>query len=239
MKGYIHSYESLAALDGEGVRFGVFMSGCPLRCVHCHNPDTQNGQGSETDAEKLVRKIKRYKPYFGENGGATFSGGEPLLQADFLSEVTELLEKEGIKYAVDTSGAVPLSEKVKTVLSGAQLVMLDIKFPDDEMYKKYTGMDMENTLKTLSFLEEEKIRVWIRTVIIPGINDTAEYMKKYAQVVKGVKCIEKYELLPFHRMGFEKYEKLGIKNPLKNTPAMDKFECEKLQEYLNLIIKEQ
>ena len=138
MKGFVHSFESLAAVDGDGLRYGVFLSGCPLRCVYCHNPDTwEMGAGRAFESGELVKKIVRYRSYFGERGGVTFSGGEPLLQAEWLCEVAELLKKEDIGYVLDTSGGVPLTEAVKTLLSGAQGVLLDLKFSEEESYLSY------------------------------------------------------------------------------------------------------
>jgi len=239
MKGFVHSFESLAALDGEGVRFGIFMSGCPLRCVYCHNPDTWCGSAVEYTPEEIVKKAVRYKPYFGDSGGVTFSGGEPLLQSDFIKETVSLLCENEIRYVIDTSGVVPLTESVKYVLKNAQLVILDLKFYDSVGYKKYTGQDIDKTAEMLKYLEKENIRVWVRTVVVPYVNDSTEEINKYAEFVKGYRCIEKYELLPFHRMGFEKYEKLGIENPLINTPSMDKEKCVKLQNYIDRLIKEQ
>lgn len=231
MQGIIHSYESLAAVDGKGLRYAVFFAGCPLRCVYCHNPDTWASEGMHIGAEELVKKIARYKTYFKDKGGATFSGGEPLLQAEFLNETIPLLKKEKINYAVDTSGAVSLTENVKNTLDNAQTVMLDLKFWDDESYKKYTGVGIENTLKTLEYLEKIQKETWIRTVVVPGINDDREHINRYIRLVKGLKCIEKYELLPFHTMGFFKYENLGIKNPLIGTSALDN--ADELQRFVN------
>lgn len=231
VKGYVHSFESLAALDGEGVRYGVFLKGCPLRCVYCHNPDTWHGEGVETDAEELVRKVSRYKPYFGEKGGVTFSGGEPLLQADFLCECVPTLEKEGISYVVDTSGAVELSHKVKLVLDKAQLVILDLKFSDNDSYLRYTGQSMGRVLETLEYLEKRQKRTWIRTVVVPKMNDTEADIEKYVELIKNLKCVEKYELLGFHSMGFSKYETLNIKNPLEGTLDLEKSVLERLQRF--------
>lgn len=233
MEGIIHSFESLAAVDGVGLRCAVFLAGCPLRCAYCHNPDTWSGAGQKTDAETLVKKIARYKPYFKEDGGVTFSGGEPLLQAEFLQECIPLLDVRGINYAVDTSGAVELSDSVKCVLEKSQMVILDIKFWDDESYIRYTGKNLNKTLEMLNFLESINKCVWIRTVIVPGINDTKEVLDRYIKLVKGFKCIEKYELLGFHTMGFYKYEKLGIKNPLADIADLDNEVKEQLQKYLN------
>lgn len=237
MKAYVHSYESLAGNDGDGLRYAVFLQGCPLRCAYCHNPDTQCGNGREISENELLEKLLRYTPYFKSGGGVTFSGGEPLLQAEFIESIGALLKKEGVSYIIDTSGAIPLTDTVRGALSGAESVILDLKFPNDEEYLKYTGARIENTLKTLSYLNEIGKKTVIRTVIVPGINDTEEKIKEYLSLLSGVKCISKYELLPFHTMGFFKYEGLGIENPLKNTPPMDRKRLDELQHYLNNNIK--
>ena len=233
MQGYIHSFESMAAVDGEGVRYAVFLSGCPMRCVFCHNPDTWNMSETSISAEELVRKISKYKPYFKNNGGVTFTGGEPLLQAEFIKETALLLKEKGINYAIDTSGAVELSNTVKFVLKNAQMVLLDLKFPNNEGYLKYTGHTMDKTLETLDFLESNGKPTRIRTVVIPKINDTEEEIQKYITHIKDKKCIYKYELLAFHTMGFFKYDELGFENPLKATPALDMNVRDRLQEFVN------
>ena len=224
----IHSFESMAALDGDGIRYAVFLTGCPLRCAYCHNPDTWHKSGRDWTAEELVNKIKRYKPYFKNGGGVTFSGGEPLLSADFIIEAGELLKAQGINYAVDTSGSVALTDSVKKALDGADLVILDLKFYDSESYKKYTGGVFENFVSIGKYCTEKGIRLWLRTVVVPGINDSEEEIEKYAEFAKQFNY-EKYELLGFHTMGFFKYENLGIENPLKDTPALDKDSLKKLQ----------
>lgn len=236
MKADIHSFESMAALDGDGIRYAVFFTGCPLRCAYCHNPDTWHKAGNEWSADDLVKKIKRYKPYFKRGGGVTFSGGEPLLNSEFIIEAGKLLAEEGINYAVDTSGSVPLSDSVKTALDGADLVILDVKFFDEENYEKYTKGNFENFVAVGKYCSDKGIRLWLRTVVVPGINDTEESIKKYARFSKQFQ-FEKYELLAFHTMGFFKYENLKIENPLSDTPALDKDKLKKLQDYLNECIK--
>ncbi len=231
----IHSFESMAALDGDGIRYAVFFTGCPLRCAYCHNPDTWHKSGNEWTAERLVDKIKRYKPYFKNGGGVTFSGGEPLLNAPFIIETAKLLKKEGIGYAVDTSGSVELTDDIKAVLDGADLVILDLKFYNEESYKKYTKGKFENFDAVGKYCTDNNIRLWLRTVVVPNINDNEESIEKYAQFAKQFK-FEKYELLAFHTMGFFKYENLKIDNPLINTPALDKDKLKELQEYLNKCI---
>ena len=232
----IHSFESMAAVDGEGVRFAVFLTGCPLRCVYCHNPDTWNAQGTEYTAEQLYRKIRRYKPYFGQKGGVTFSGGEPLLHADEINELAALLTADGIGYALDTSGCVELTEAVKTAVQNADMIICDVKFWDDESYLKYTGRDMTRTLAFLEYCDSLGKRILARTVIVPGINDTVEHIEKYCAIIGKFKSVFKYELLGFHTMGFFKYENLGIANPLEGYEQMDVDKLAELQQVANRIL---
>ncbi len=233
MEGFLHSFESLAAVDGEGLRVAAFLAGCPLRCVFCHNPDTWQQGEKRIGAASLAQKISRYQPYFGANGGVTFSGGEPLLQAEFLLEVISHLKQMKIGYVVDTSGFVPLTPAVKEVLSGAQQVLLDLKFWDDASYRAYTGVSIAPTLETLSFLESIGKSTRIRTVVIPGLNDSVAILSRYLPLVKGIGCIKSYELLPFHTMGFFKYEELGVSNPLKSTPALEPAVKDRLQAFMD------
>lgn len=238
MAGYVHSFESLAAVDGEGLRCAVFLAGCPLRCVYCHNPDTWFAKaGILTEAKTLADKISRYKPYFSQKGGVTFSGGEPLCQAEFINETYAYLKEEGISYAIDTSGSVELGTQVKTALSNAEFVILDLKFWDDESYMRYTKHSIQNTLTTLEYLESIGKRTWIRTVIIPGINNTKEHIDRYLVHIKNKSFIERYELLAFHTMGFFKYDNLGVENPLAKTEALSAEERIYLQNYVNTVLK--
>lgn len=233
MLGYLHSFESLAAVDGMGLRCAVFLAKCPLRCVYCHNPDTWDCAGEATDAETLVRKIARYKPYFKEDGGVTFSGGEPLLQAAFLREMQPLLAEKAIPYAIDTSGAVSLTDDVKHVLAHAQTVLLDLKFWDDESYRHYTKHSRQQTVDMLDYLESIGHDVWVRTVVVPGINDSEEILERYLEVLKHYDCVKTYELLAFHTMGFFKYRESGIENPLKDTPALEPTKKDALQAFVD------
>ena len=232
----IHSVESLAALDGKGIRYALFLGGCPLRCVYCHNPDTWFLQNCEdkTPAE-LFNKIKRYKPYFNAGGGGvTFSGGEPLLQAQELLELAKLLVSDGIGYTVDTSASVPLNDDIKTLLKGSELVILDLKFADDDSYKRYTGGDLDVVLSYFDYLKSINKNIWVRTVIVPDINDNEQFIDSLCKLSSAYSCIiEKYELLGFHTMGFFKYEKSEIKNPLADTPALSVERLLALQQYLD------
>ncbi len=238
MKADIHSFESMAALDGDGIRYAVFFTGCPLRCLYCHNPDTWFKSGKAWSSQDLLNKIKRYKPYFKNGGGVTFSGGEPLLNSDFINETGAMLKAEGINYALDTSGSVEMTESVRKAIDGAELVILDVKFYDKTDYEKYTGGCFEHFVKIGKYCSEKGIRLWLRTVIVPGINDSKEDIKKYA-LFSGQFSFEKYELLAFHTMGFFKYDNLGIQNPLSDTPPMEKERLYHLQELLNTTIKQQ
>ena len=227
----------MAAVDGEGVRCAVFLTGCPLRCVYCHNPDTWTAEGTEYSAEQLFRKIRRYKPYFGKKGGVTFSGGEPLLHAEEINQVAALLAKDGIGYALDTSGCVPLTDEVKIAVRNADMIICDLKFWDDESYLKYTGVGITRTLDFLAYCDSKNKRILARTVIVPGINDTSEHIFKYCDVIKKYKSVFKYELLGFHTMGFFKYENLGIKNQLADVEPMDADKLADLQKIIDSKIK--
>lgn len=229
----IHSFESLATLDGKGVRYGIFFVGCPFRCVYCHNPDTWSGEGQRYTVDALAKKVVRYKPYFGKDGGVTLSGGEVLVQSAFVAAFERRMKKEEIDVALDTSGGVPVTDDVKAALRGAQMVILDLKFWDDEHYVRYCGGGIGNVLDTLDYCEKINVPVWIRTVIVPGINDKEDCIDKYADVVRGYTCVKRYQLLAFHTIGFSKYEKAGIFNPLKDTPALDRKRLEELQTYLD------
>ena len=229
----IHSFESLAPLDGKGLRYGIFFVGCPYRCVYCHNPDTWSGEGQRYTVEELAKKVIRYKPYFGKDGGVTISGGEVLLQSAFVAAFEKRMKREGIGVILDTSGGVPLTDEVKAAIEGAEALILDLKFWDDAGYRKYCRGGIATVLETLDHCEKKHVPVWIRTVIVPGINDREECIDRYAEVVKGYTCIERYQLLAFHTMGFSKYERLGIDNPLKDTPAMDRSRLDEMQRYLD------
>ena len=235
MKAPVHSEESFATLDGTGIRYAVFLQGCPFKCAYCHNPDTQPFSGGTlTEAGDLVKKILRYKTYFKGGGGVTFSGGEPLVHAEFILECEKKLSACGIGCALDTSGAVPLTNTVRAAVDASEMVILDIKMPDEARYEKYVGGSIKNPLALLDFCLERGKRLWLRTVVVPGINDGAAAIDEYLALLgERVKGVEKYELLAFHTLGFAKYEKLGWENPLKGTPALDKEKLARLQNYLD------
>lgn len=232
MTGRIHSIQSLAASDGPGLRFAVFMQGCPLRCGCCHNPDTWDfAGGKEETAEEIVRKASRYKSYFGNKGGITVSGGEPLMQADFVREVFELSHKEGINTCLDTSGCI-MNDDIKALLKNTDRVLLDIKYTDEEAYKNHVGCEMKNALVFLDYLNNEKIPVTLRQVIIPTINDNEDNIKKLKEIAEKHECVDKIELLPFRKLCQIKYDNMGIEFPFKNIPEPTKDTMEALESIL-------
>lgn len=231
-EGYIHSIETLGLVDGEGIRVVVFMQGCPLRCLFCHNPDTWfKGKDTRTSKE-IVDVVRKYRPFIEDGGGVTFSGGEPLYQSEFLLDMLKLCKKAGINTCIDTSGTGYDEKLLDDILKYTDLVILDIKGIDPDGYKKMTGqsMDMFNLFKEK--LNNTKTRVWLRQVIVPGINDTKEYILRLKEYIKDIKNVEKIELLPYHTLGVNKYEKLGIEYRLKDTLPMDKEYLSKLEELL-------
>lgn len=228
MQGRIHSFQSLGTVDGPGVRAVVFMQGCPLRCACCHNPDTWDMQGGrEVTTREIFDKIYRLRSYFGTEGGVTASGGEPLMQPDFLIELFGLCKGAGINCAIDTSGYV-YNAKVGELLDLCDLVILDYKYTDEEQYEKYTGMKKDAVERFLGELEARRKRTWIRQVIIPGINDSEESVKKLYALRDRYSCVEKIELLPFRKLCLEKYHSMGIRFPLEDTPEASAELMEKL-----------
>ncbi|MBQ7827621.1 MAG: pyruvate formate lyase-activating protein [Clostridia bacterium] len=219
MIGRVHSIQSMAAVDGPGVRFAVFLQGCHLRCGYCHNPDTWDvSGGTEYTAEEIVNRCERYREYFGECGGITLSGGEPLLQADFVCEVFSLCRECGINTCLDTSGSVALSGPVKDALRYADRVLLDIKFATDELYRTHVGCGIDRPLEFLAYLNGQGIPTTVRQVIVPGLNDDVDSIRALAETVKTHGCVDKTELLPLRKMCRVKYEKVGIEFPFDSYP---------------------
>lgn len=233
MIGNVAGFETMGLVDGPGVRFVVFLQGCPLRCLYCHNPEMWNNdeQKIQISPEELVKKIKRYKPYFKDIGGVTISGGEPLTQAEFVCEVFKLCKENGIHTCLDTSG---FGKDYEKLLSYCDLVILDVKELDAEKYKKLTGKKIDQFFKFVETCQKKNKKLWLRQVIVPGLNDTVENVKKLNEFAKSLSNVEKVELLPYHTMGVEKYKKLGIKYRLDGVQDMDKKACEKLSKYLTV-----
>lgn len=229
MKGFIHSFESFGTVDGPGIRFVVFMQGCPLRCQYCHNPDTWKIGGEEYEPSQIVQRVLRYKNYFKNGGGVTISGGEPLLQIDFLIELFTLFKQEGVHTALDTSGVCFSLEKQELfdkLLSVTDLVLLDIKHIDKEKHKKLTGKSNENVLAFARYLSEKNIPVWIRHVLVPTITDNDDDLQSLKGFIDELKNVEKVEVLPYHTLGKVKYENLGISYPLEGVcpPTKERIE---------------
>ncbi|MBQ3235419.1 MAG: pyruvate formate lyase-activating protein [Clostridia bacterium] len=229
MVGKIHSVFSGGTVDGPGIRFVVFMQGCPLRCKYCHNPDSWlMKDGEERTVYDLTQEIIRYKNYYGEKGGLTVSGGEPLLQIDFVTELLKSVKGYGINTAVDTSGYTFNSNDEECVKKHEELdkfvdlYLLDIKHIDSDKHKVLTGVDNANTLAYAKWLSDRGKRIWIRHVLVPGYTDDEESLAKLSNFIKTIN-VEKIEVLPYHTMGEVKYEKLGIEYSLKgvNPPSKD------------------
>ena len=238
MTGRIHSFESFGTVDGPGIRFVVFLQGCPLRCRYCHNPDTWGAGGTEYTAEEIANRALKYKNYFGDKGGVTVTGGEPLVQIDFVIELFTILKEKGIHTCVDTSGITfnPDSqqsvEKHKELLKVSDLFLLDIKHIDEEACKKLTGHSNKNTLAFAKFLSENGKPVWIRQVLVPNITDDEQSLKRTRAFIDTLQTVEKIEVLPYHTMGTVKYEKLGLAYPLKGVEAPTKESVEKAKRIL-------
>lgn len=228
--GYLDSIETMGLVDGPGVRVVVFMQGCLLRCIFCHNPETWHINNKMViTPNALVEKIKRYKNYFGENGGVTFSGGEPLMQHDFLLDVLRLCKKEEINTCLDTSG---VGEKYDDILELIDLVIWDVKAYKENEYKNITGYDIKKSLDFLNTCQKLNKKMWIRQVIVPNINDNEEYIMGLAKFIKPLKNIEKIELLPYHTSGLSKYKLLNIPYKLEHTKDMNIIRCKELEEKL-------
>lgn len=216
----VSSFQSLGAVDGPGVRFVVFLQGCNLRCKYCHNPETLSIKENDLyTAEELFDRIERYKSYIKNSGGVTFSGGEPLLQAEQLIPLFKLLKKNGYHIALDTNGSI-LNNSVKELLTYVDLVLLDVKMPCESLYYEYTGLKIKKVIEFLDYLENQKIKTWIRQVVIEGVNDTDENIEFLNGILKK-ECIEKIELLPFKKICIEKYKSMNLKFPMEDFKETD------------------
>ena len=233
MHGNINSIETMGLVDGPGIRMVIFLQGCPLRCLFCHNPETWNTKENMImTPEEVLKKVLRYKNYFGNEGGLTFSGGEPLLQPEFLLETLKLCKENGINTALDTAGVNNNIGNKEEILKYVDLVIWDIKAIDKEEYKKMTSKEIDESLEFLALCQKLNKKMWLRQVIVPGINDTKEYILKLKNFIKPLKNIKKVELLPYHVLGVEKYKKLGLKYRLEGVDAMDVKRCKELEKIL-------
>ncbi len=232
MTGQVHSIQSLGTLDGPGLRFVVFLQGCNLRCKCCHNPDTWDRQSEKQfTPQEIVEKALHYKEYFGDKGGVTLSGGEPLLQAEFCCEVFKLCHEKGINTCLDTSGSI-LNDNIKKLLGETDRVLLDIKYTENDLYLENVGCSLEKPLEFLYYLNEQKIPTTIRQVIIPTINDNENNIQKLNKIVENHSCVDKVELLPFKKICQTKYDNMKIEFPFEHIPTPTKEMMNKLNELL-------
>ena len=233
VKGKVNSIQTMGTLDGPGVRFVVFMQGCNLCCGCCHNPETQSADGGEEfSAEELAKRAAKYKTYFGNEGGVTLSGGEPLLQPEFAAEFFKKCHELGINTCIDTSGSV-INDEVLKMLEHTDRVLLDIKFTTDEKYREFAGCGMEKPLEFLKILEKQSIPVTLRQVIIPGLNDDAENIKILKKIASEHRCVDKIELLPFRKLCTVKYKKLGREFRFKDIPEPTPEKMAELEKLIN------
>ncbi|MBE7088345.1 MAG: pyruvate formate lyase-activating protein [Clostridiales bacterium] len=221
MVGYIHSFESFGTVDGPGIRFVVFMQGCPMRCLYCHNPDTWAlNCGKQYSAEEVAKTALKYKSYISNGGGVTVSGGEPLLQAEFITSLFKILKENGVHTAIDTSGITyseANKEQIEGLLKYTDLVIVDIKHIDENEHKRLTGRSNKNVLNFVQKLSDMGKDMWIRHVLVPEITDNDEYLQKLSAFIKTLKTVKRVEVLPYHTMGEVKYERLGLDYALKGV----------------------
>ncbi len=240
-KGIIHSFESFGLVDGPGVRCVVFLQGCNMRCRYCHNPETWCRNGESVSVKELFQKIWKYRTYWGKDykkGGVTVSGGEPLLQIGFVTELFRLLKSHGIHTAIDTAGQ-PFREdeeflkKFDELLEYTDLVLLDLKMHDSTEHKKLTGFDNTNILRMAQYLSDKGMPMWIRHVLVPGITDSEEDLNNLSNFIKTLKTVEKVEVLPYHTIGAFKWENMNIDYPLKGVRTPTEEEVKRAQKILN------
>ena len=238
MIGFIHSTESFGTVDGPGIRFVIFMQGCPLRCLYCHNPDTWNiSGGTEFSPDEIIHEYKKNASFY-KNGGITVTGGEPLLQIDFLIELFKSAKAENIHTCIDTSGITynpgndAYIKKLDTLMEYTDLVMLDIKQIDGEKHLALTGKDNENILLFAKYLEEKNIKLWVRHVVVPGYSDNSEDLKNLGRFIGTLKNLHALDVLPYHTLGVEKYKGLGIEYPLDGVSPLSQNDAIKAKGYI-------
>lgn len=235
MEGRIHSFESLGAVDGPGVRFVIFVQGCSLKCKYCQNRDTWNLKGGTTySSDEIVEKILRYKNYITPNGGVTISGGEPLLQAKFLIELFTKLKQYNIHTCLDTSGNVVLTDEIKELISLTDLFLLDIKCINDEKAINLTSVSNKKELEFANYLSNINKPMWIRQVLVPGYTDDEQDLIKLREFISTLKSVEKVEVLPYHDLGKFKWEQLGEIYPLENVRTANNDDVKRAKEILGI-----
>lgn len=231
MIGKITEYETMGLVDGPGMRLVLFLSGCKLRCLYCHNPETWDKSGfrQKITPNEVLEIYNKYKVYYGEDGGVTFSGGEPLLQSEFVAETAKLLKANHIHVAIDTSG---VGENYESAVELADLIILDVKAVEADEYKQITGKSIEDFNEFLEYVKAKKKNLWLRQVIVPGINDDSAHVLKLKEFASTIPNVERIELLPYHTMGVSKYDELKLKYRLDGVPAMDAAKCKELEKLL-------
>ena len=236
MIGHIHSIESFGTVDGPGIRFVIFMQGCTLKCKYCHNRDTWKvNAGKKITIDELVKEIQNYRTYIeNSGGGVTVSGGEPLLQAEFVTELFKNLKELGIHTALDTAGSIPLSPSIKELLKYTDLVLLDIKHIDDEKSKNLTGFSNKNNLEFAKYLNNINIPIWIRQVLVPGYTDDKFDLQKLKAFINSLSNVEKVELLPYHNLGKFKWDEIGDKYELENVVPPSQEDIKKAEQILGI-----
>lgn len=237
-KGRIHSLESMGTVDGPGLRFVVFLQGCPMRCAYCHNPDTWSlTAGTLMDPEDIIKQVEQNHGFY-QNGGITVTGGEPLLQVDFLIDLFTLAKEHEIHTCIDTSGITyrpgntAYIEKLDKLMTLTDLVMLDIKHIDPKKHKELTGQPNDGILAFVQYLSDKEIPMWIRHVVVPGITDDPKYLYQLGQFIAPFQNLKVLDILPYHTMGTVKYEKLEMEYKLKDVPAMDKTKAIELKKFV-------
>lgn len=237
VKGSIHSIETFGSVDGPGVRFVIFLKGCQMRCQYCHNPDTWKMGEADTSSEELLKKALRYRSYWGKKGGITVSGGEPLLQIDFVIDLFTRAKKLGIHTTIDTSGnpftrEEPFFSKFQQLMEVTDLLLVDIKHIDDTCHLALTKQHNTNILDMLKYLDEIQKPVWIRHVLVPGINDQETYLMDLSKFIEQLHNVKRVEILPYHTLGVYKWKELGIPYELESVDSPDKTAMEKAQTIL-------
>jgi len=230
-KGKIHSIESMGLVDGPGIRSVLFLQGCGLRCKYCHNPDTWQLQGGkEVDVNEIMKKLRRFQPYFGDTGGVTCSGGEPLLQIEFVTELFRACKKENISTCLDTAGYG--FGNYQELLEVTDFVLFDVKHYLPEEYKALTGGDFSVPTDFLNAVKKSETPLWIRHVVVPDVTDSEAHIIGLGGYIKTIPNVKKIELLPYHTLGVEKYTVMGVDYPLKDTPPMCKEKTKQLQKLI-------
>lgn len=232
----VHSVETFGTVDGPGIRFVVFLQGCPLKCMYCHNRDTwEVGTGNITNISDLVDEIKRYFPYIrSSNGGVTVSGGEPLLQAKMVCELFKELKKYNVHTALDTAGSLPISDDIKNLLEYTDLVLLDIKHIIDEKAKILTGSSNKNNLDFAKYLSDNNIPMWIRQVLVPGYTDDENDLNLLKFFIDSLSNVQKVELLPYHDLGKFKWKEMGLEYPLEGVRTANNDDLERAKKILGI-----